>query len=72
MLRKALGDSVDAEMAFAWRAFFFDCLTPDILSLKERRPETSSTTRGSAKKIDKKSNFTKKSKRQKIKLNSNI
>jgi hypothetical protein len=55
MLRKALGDSVDAETAFAWRAFFFDCLTPDILSLKERRPETSSTNRGSAKKIDKKS-----------------
>jgi len=53
MLRKALGEQVDPEMAFAWRVFLFDFITPDILSLKERRPETSSTNRGSAKKIDK-------------------
>ena len=38
MLRKALGEHVDPEMAFAWRVFLFDLITPDILSLKEKRP----------------------------------
>lgn len=75
MLKKALGDQADLDAAFAWRAFTSDPLSPDILSLKDKRPskplfkwtesfilanlfiwisDTSSTGRGSAKKVDKK------------------
>jgi hypothetical protein len=38
MLKKALGDQADLDAAFAWRAFTYDPLTPDILSLKDKRP----------------------------------
>ncbi|CAF0778069.1 unnamed protein product [Brachionus calyciflorus] len=55
MLRKSLGDIADGDMAFAWKVFMNDCTALDLFNLKERRPETSSTTRGSAKKIEKKS-----------------
>lgn len=57
MLKRALSDSADYETTFAWRVFLADPITQDPFGLKERRPETSSTSRGSAKKIDKKSNF---------------
>jgi hypothetical protein len=55
MLRKALAESCDYESAYAWRVFLMDAITSDPLLLREKRPETSSTNRGSAKKIDKKS-----------------
>lgn len=57
MLRKALNEAADYESAFSWRVFLGDASTPDPFLLKERRPETSSTNRGSAKKVDKKSNL---------------
>jgi hypothetical protein len=38
MLKKALGDQADLDAAFAWRAFTYDPLTPDILNLKDKRP----------------------------------
>lgn len=57
MLRKALSESADYEITFSWRVFLADATTSDPFCLKERRPETSSTSRGSAKKIDKKSNI---------------
>lgn len=56
MLKKALGEQVDAELAFAWKVFLNDHVNVDVLNLKDRRPETSSTVRGSAKKVEKKSN----------------
>ena len=58
MLKNALNDAVDHETDFAWRVFLGDAITVDPFLLKEKRPETSSTNRGSAKpKIDKKSKF---------------
>jgi len=56
MLKKALNEAADHDATFSWRVFLGDASTPDPLLLKERRPETSSTNRGSAKlKVDKKS-----------------
>lgn len=55
MLRKALNDVADSDMAYAWKTFMFDTSANDLFLLKEKRPETSSTNRGSAKKIEKKS-----------------
>ena len=55
MLKKALGDQADAHIAYAWKVFLNDFLNTDVLGLREKRPETSSTVRGSAKKIEKKS-----------------
>ena len=55
MIRKSLAESCDFESAYAWRVFLMDAITTDPLLLKEKRPETSSTSRGSAKKVDKKS-----------------
>ena len=57
MLKKALAESCDVDSAFAWRVFLMDAITLDPFLLKEKRPETSSTNRGSAKKIDKKSKY---------------
>lgn len=57
MLKKALNDQTDLETAFAWRAFTNDCLSTDVLGLRDKRPSTSSTSRGSAKKVEKKSNW---------------
>lgn len=59
-LKKALGDSVDHETAFAWKVFLLDTISSssdvftikDANSAKNARPETSSTGRGSAKKQD--------------------
>ncbi|RNA34371.1 androglobin-like isoform X5 [Brachionus plicatilis] len=56
MLRKALNDVADSDMAYAWKTFMFDTTSSDLFLLKDKRPETSSTNRGSAKKIEKKSN----------------
>lgn len=54
MLRKAFPEATEVE-AFAWRAFLADATSKDPFLLKERRPETSTTNRGSAKpKNDKK------------------
>lgn len=54
MLRKALPDITEQE-ALGWRVFLGDALSKDPFLLKERRPETSTTNRGSAKpKTDKK------------------
>lgn len=55
MLRKALSDSADADMAYAWKTFMFDATSNDLFLLKDKRPETSSTNPGSAKKMEKKS-----------------
>lgn len=55
MLRKALSDSADADMAYAWKTFMFDTTSNDLFLVKDKRPETSSTNRGSAKKAEKKS-----------------
>jgi hypothetical protein len=58
MLRKALNEFIDHETAFAWRTFLGDAITIDPFLFKEKRPETSSTNRGSAKPkptVDKKS-----------------
>lgn len=54
MLRKALPEAGEQE-ALAWRVFLADAITRDPFILKEKRPETSTTSRGSAKpKPDKK------------------
>jgi hypothetical protein len=56
MLKKSLNESIDHEIAFAWRVFLGDAITVDPFLMREKRPETSSTNRGSAKpKSDKKS-----------------
>lgn len=38
MLRKALGDAADSDMAFAWKTLLFDTTSTDIFGLKEKRP----------------------------------
>lgn len=38
MLRRAFGDVVDAEIAFAWKSFLFDTSNNDVFGLKEKRP----------------------------------
>ncbi|CAH1799230.1 unnamed protein product [Owenia fusiformis] len=55
MLRKALADNLSLEMSFAWRAFFFDITTKNILGLHlGSRPATGATShRGSAKHTNK-------------------
>lgn len=40
MLRKSLGDSVDPEMAFSWKAFLLDCSQNDMFVLRDKRPGT--------------------------------
>ncbi len=54
MLRRSLPEATETE-AFAWRVFLGDAISKDPFNLKEKRPETSTTGRGSAKpKTDKK------------------
>lgn len=55
MLKSALGDQIDAECSFAWKVFANDMTTLEQIYVKEKRPSTASTVRGSAKKLDKKS-----------------
>jgi hypothetical protein len=38
MIHKALGDSIDSEIASAWKVFLFDCSPNDVFNIKERRP----------------------------------
>lgn len=56
MLKMSLNDQIDSDMAFAWKVFASDFTPHDSLGIKDKRPGTSSTSRGSAKKIEKKSN----------------
>jgi hypothetical protein len=57
MLKSTLGEQIDAECSFAWKAFTNDLASQEQIFVKEKRPSTGSTVRGSAKKLDKKSNF---------------